>query len=490
MADESKPPDKFKRKAFKCHPKTKTNFVVCIICEEVFHLSDFNRLMNIKFLSDIFVICNDHQSITSNQINSELNDEIRQIIAEIKLNECKRAQEKLRHDVDVTLSSTRNFSHNNTTLQEDDPDTKSIITENILLRKLNEEITHKNSLLMDTIELLKNNKTSYAEITKNDTVKQASSPDIKVIMKSNEIDAECAFDQVTNVLQNDIIIPIKNVISTKKSGIIVKCLNNHDVSRTCDVLQNKLGSNFEVTIKREANPRLKIFGISKDLIKDEIENDLNKRNFYQFDSNCKILHTFDCANHTQGAILEVPSDLYQYVVNNNYKVYIGYQCCKVFDDFNVSLCYNCSGINHSGKKCKNAPKCIYCAGNHVAKNCNANELVKCVNCSFANDKYNTKYNTDHMACDLQSCEILKKKLNIAIQNINYPNKPDLPRYIGPIFPSTRNKNVNVQTTTSSVDKEETQRLSKSSIDTQIAKRQTIQRSSIKTRNQATNITSS
>lgn len=38
----------------------------------------------------------------------------------------------------------------------------------------------------------------------------------------------------------------------------------------------------------------------------------------------------------------------------------------------------------------------------MAKNCNVKELEKCVNCSYANDKYNTRYNIDHMACDLQS----------------------------------------------------------------------------------------
>lgn len=104
-------------------------------------------------------------------------------------------------------------------MEDEDPDMKSIVTENLLLRKLNEEITHKNSLLMDTIELLQINKPLYAEIIKNENVKLASSPDIKVIMKTNQIDAESTFEQVTNVLQKDIIIPSKKVISTKKRGI-------------------------------------------------------------------------------------------------------------------------------------------------------------------------------------------------------------------------------------------------------------------------------
>ena len=44
MAAHTEPPDKPREKYFKCHPGTKFNFVVCIICEEVYDLSDFNRL--------------------------------------------------------------------------------------------------------------------------------------------------------------------------------------------------------------------------------------------------------------------------------------------------------------------------------------------------------------------------------------------------------------------------------------------------------------
>lgn len=40
-----------------------------------------------------------------------------------------------------------------------------------------------------------------------------------------------------------------------------------------------------------------------------------------------------------------------------------------------------------------------------------------------------------MACDSQACEILKKKLNISIGNTDYPVKPVIPKYIGPVNPS-------------------------------------------------------
>lgn len=87
MADDEVPPDEYSSETFKCYPKIKMNFVVCIVCEEVYHLSDFNRLKNIKYLSDILAICNAYQNLTSNQDETTLNDEARQIIGEIKLSE-------------------------------------------------------------------------------------------------------------------------------------------------------------------------------------------------------------------------------------------------------------------------------------------------------------------------------------------------------------------------------------------------------------------
>lgn len=46
-----------------------------------------------------------------------------------------------------------------------------------------------------------------------------------------------------------------------------------------------------------------MFGISCDFNKQELEHEINERNFYQFNNKCKILHVFICANNKQGAII-------------------------------------------------------------------------------------------------------------------------------------------------------------------------------------------
>lgn len=163
MADRKDPPDKVAGKNFKCHPKQNVNIAVCIVCEEVYHLSDFVRLKNTKSISDIFVICNSHRNLTSKKTNITLSDEVNMLIGEIKENAIVLAQEKLQQEVNLTLSNSKNYSHDMTTLEDDDQDIKAYVTENILLKQLNEELRQKNELLYNTIELMKNNKQSYAQ---------------------------------------------------------------------------------------------------------------------------------------------------------------------------------------------------------------------------------------------------------------------------------------------------------------------------------------
>lgn len=443
-------------KSYKCHPSSKVNFVVCIICEDVYHLSDFNRLKKVKFISDIFAVCNAHQDLTSNLDNLILDQQSRAVIAEIKQNEIKRAHEKLYQDVENSLSDRKINSHNNTTMLDDDPDLRAVLTENILLKQLNEELKHKNSLLLDKIDLMGNNKPTYVEAFKKKPTRAGKIPDIKIKQKSKTISNDDVTKKVNSTLKNNLILPYEKVVQTNKNGTIVKCIKEDDVDRTCSKLKEVLGQDYDVSVEQPVNPKVKVFGISNDFeTNEELETDINGRNFYQFDNKCKVLHIFNCANNNKGAIIELPSNLYEFLVDNKFKIYIGYQCCKAFDTVNISICSKCSRYNHSAKKCSNVPKCAMCAGDHIAQECK-NKQIACANCIYANISYGHSYDTNHRAGDLNCCEILKKKMNILMSNIAYISKPKLPNYIGPKAPSNDKKdNENNVVPVSSADKSET-----------------------------------
>ena len=100
MADDPDPPDKLCEKYFKCHPGTRFNFVVCIVCKEVYHLKQSKRQKKAKIVSEIFVICNSHPNPTSNAQEIDLSIKTRLLIAEIRQNEIIRAQQKLHQEVE------------------------------------------------------------------------------------------------------------------------------------------------------------------------------------------------------------------------------------------------------------------------------------------------------------------------------------------------------------------------------------------------------
>lgn len=95
------------------------------------------------------------------------------------------------------------------------------------------------------------------------------------------------------------------------------------------------------------------------------------------------------------------------------KLYIGWQRCRIYEDFNLSRCYKCCGYGHSAKKCANAARCQYCAGNHDGLTCKDKDNKRCANCLLANEKYKTEKNIAHYAFEENQCEsyqYLKKRV--------------------------------------------------------------------------------
>lgn len=439
MASGVELPEIDRGKYYKCHAKTKCNFVICIICENVYHPGEFNKFKNTKYLSDIIVICHEHTNITSKSDTISLDLEDRILISEIKKYESKKTLENFENE----LSDTDHTSLiNNMSQDEDSVRLKVATAENILLKQLNDELKHKNELLTNTIKLMETNKPTYAETIKTTkSVKEIRIPGIKITATNEHIKNQDVTDNVNDILQNQLILPIEKVMNTKKNGTIVKCSNSDDVSKACEALQDLLGKDYRVDIEQQLKPKLKIFGISCDFDKDEMEDDINKRNFYAFEHKCKVLHVFKCANNQQGAIIELTSDIYEHIVRNNHKIYVGYQSYRTVDAINITLCTKCSRYNHSDKKCESVPACIFCAGNHQAKDCKSH-LSKCANCHYANENFGRNYNTNHFAGDTNLCQILRKKIAISISKTEYPINPVIPNFIGPKSPHSQIKNNN------------------------------------------------
>ena len=173
----------------------------------------------------------------------------------------------------------------------------------------------------------------------------------------------------------------------------------------------------------------------------ELEVDINERNFEFKDSNCTVVHSYKMKNSKQSAIIEVPSELYTYIVNNNYYIYVGHEKCKAYDEFNLNPCLQCGGFGHSTKKCINTRVCLKCSKNHEQTKCTNKEFC-CINCINSNIKLKTKYDTQHKITDTKNCKILKSKILNIIESTEYPRKPKIPLYISLILEEKEKKKKN------------------------------------------------
>lgn len=449
MASAGKePPDAAPfNKFYKCHSNQKVGAVVCILCGEFQHTNEavakYNSGVPIKFLSSSFIICQDHPNfaLTSKLPYGEVSGPIAEFIAHYKNEDREILKQEIIQEIQVNLdiSKSPKGTHNET-IYEDLSENEALKIENDLLKQLYKEVQEKNQILNEllTKEKTSNNKTpnmtikTYAEtLTQKVQNKKAKKVPKLIITKINNNDKTNLEKKVCNMLTSNKTIQTKKVITKSKDKIIVNCMNVKSIEVFENELKRELNQNFKIEKEQIKNPIMKIVGISKEFkTKEELEIDINERNFNDLEEKCKVLTIFSNEIST-GAIIEVTSNLYKTIKENKSRIFIGHLNCKVYDVINTNPCVKCAGFGHGGKKCNNDPQCYKCAGQHTAKQCTSN-MTKCRNCEYSNTKFKTNYNINHSAIDSELCEILKKKVQRYIESTDYPIEPTYQRFFGKV----------------------------------------------------------
>lgn len=425
---------------FKCHSNKKIpKIVICIICESVYHEGDFNRYKKGFYVGKRLIVCPEHsvENLTSFD-HAILDENSRKIIAQIKQHEKEDLKECLSSSVMLDSPSSHDLL-NKTRRNNEDEQLVNAKVEIELLRDLNQELKSKNHLLTELLERnkmeLHNNKT-YADTLKANNKERLSEkvPAIVIKTRNKEIDKNYVQIVKKNISANT-SAQIKNVLTTKSGSVIVKCLNKQDVARTKAVLAEKLGDNYEVEQEKMSAPKIKIYDVDSDMDKDELIEDISNRNNAFFDGNFKIVADFTNGKKKRSIILEVSSNIYLSVMSTRV-IFVGHKSCRVFDAFNLSLCYNCGRANHSHKKCNNDVVCLICAGSHHTRKCTST-TKKCINCVYYNKQFNKNNSTDHVATDISACKYLKFKYNNIIKSTEYPIIPQIPTHFGKVLEPKR-----------------------------------------------------
>ena len=487
LPPEAIPPDI----VFRCHPEKKNTTVFCAICDNVYHKSDFNRKKNVKYVSNVMVICDEHGiDITSEDNAGIVLTNLRQIIQDnektilnitksykklkseydkLKNNQESISQKNQIHDDNAVLNSTGGHMNAYTVEQmnicaeENDTDIhmKALKTENELLRDLNNELKDKNRILAELLAKEKENfvigrntyenknKATFTEVLAKE--KPLEKKITKLIVRRREniskgIDVPEIKSYIAHYINKSSTVQAKSVKIKSKDEAIISFMNEESMAQTENILKQKYTNFYKIERESIRNPKVKIIGFDnlEDMKMKDIEYDINKRNFKNLNSKCKVIHVFENQKTKINTILlETTPEIYEHIAENKFRVHIGYQNCRVLDDLNLTPCYNCGRFGHSGRRCKNSKNCLKCAGKHNTINCTTPEELKCLNCVYSNNQFKTNYNTKHVVNDTEKCEVMIRKIKKLIAETNYPVRPHIPKYIGKVnFQSKLRNTVN------------------------------------------------
>lgn len=417
-----------------CHPDREHRYVTCILCDYSYCSSDFGRKSKTGkgfFVTNSLVVCPNHNlkydtAHTSNI--KDINYDKRQVL-KLKLCLIKKELETLYGKNDVNEDcDTLELQ----TIHELNTEVIHLKEMNIELVKQNEELRENSAFLRKSIITERSAVTpTYAATVSNNsnlTIKTKEHvPKIIITAKDSKNKAE-TYSRVTKQIQNLNSIKINNVFSSKKKDTVSVCCNKKiDVETVKNTLSLNLADQFSVEIQALKNPMLKIINIKNEMSKEELEEDINKRNFKDLQDTCKVVHNYKMKD-SQCVIISLSADLYHYIRCNDYHIYVGHKRYTALDEFNLTLCGKCGRFGHNIKKCQNEEKCIKCAGDHSIYKCTS-VSKQCHNCLFHNNKYKKSRPTDHMACEADKCDFVKDKINYITNNTDYPDSPITPTTI-------------------------------------------------------------
>ena len=99
---------------------------------------------------------------------------------------------------------------------------------------------------------------------------------------------------------------------------------------------------------------------------NKIKLDINERNFSNIEDKCKVLHVYKNERiNRKCAIIEVTYNIYKYIKDNESRLFVGHQSCRVYDIISTAPCNKCLRFGHNCKKCENSATCNTCAEAHV-----------------------------------------------------------------------------------------------------------------------------
>ena len=275
-------------------------------------------------------------------------------------------------------------------------------------------------------EKIQNASKTYATVLKENKIKFEHVP--ALIIKTNQNSSVNVLQKDQKELISNIFLPLNNLKKLKNGTVKVNLKQKQDISNVTKTLKDALGTECSIDVESLKQPKTMIIGVVNQCSVEEMENDLNKRNFKSVKSKCKVIHIYKSGSK-QTVIIGTPTEIYKTIRKNKNKIYVGHHRCHVIDDIDLKICTHCLRFNHNKNKCTKTTTCLNCAGNHNIAECSVVDIFKCTSCVYSNEKYGTAHNTQHCVTDTEKCLILRCKIKKNIQLIDYPFTPFIPSFL-------------------------------------------------------------
>lgn len=254
---------------------------------------------------------------------------------------------------------------------------------------------------------------SYADMVKRPAVK----PTVVVKPKSKQNCAKTFKDIEQNV--NKAEVKVCGTRNVREGGIVLRCENVNETMKVKQIINEKLGENYEVVLPKVKCPRLRISNIDDSTPNESIIAELKTHNESIQNIDMRLVTVIPRkkkANSTKEVVVEVQSDSYQRILDLGVLT-LPWRECKITEHLHVNRCYKCCGFFHKSTNCKHDQKCSQCGGNHKHTECKAKKLT-CVNCKNANEKYGSKMDCRHHAWS-KDCTVLLRHVATLKSKIEY-----------------------------------------------------------------------